>query len=125
MTRFSPSCGCAETPGLVFALAFADNDAMKTLLVKTSLTTALALIPLLGTLAAAGAQTPLGYTLAPGYDRPASYPAHQHVVYWNDSFDHYDMTMQTAADAYLVGDLREKKREKPEAQYPHKTPKHR
>ena len=91
---------------------------------KTSLTTALALLSLAGTLAAAGAQTPLGYAPAPGYDRPASHPVHQHVVYWNDSFDHYDMTMQTAADAYSVGDLREKKHEKPEAQYPHKTLKH-
>lgn len=96
---------------------------MKTPLPKTPLTAALALLSLAGTIAAAGAQTPLGYTPAPGYDRPASHPAHQHVVYWNDSFDHYDMAMQTAADAYSVGDLREKKHEKPE-QYPHKTPKH-
>lgn len=105
--------------GLVFAFGFADNDPM-----KTSLTTALALMPLLGVLAAAGAQTPLGYTPTPGYDRPASHPVHQHVVYWNDSFDHYDMTMQTAADAYSVGDLRGKKLGKSEMQYPHKTPKH-
>lgn len=105
-------------PGLVFALGFADNDAM-----KTPLTTAFALMSLLGMLAAAGAQTPLGYTTTPGYDRPASDPVHQHVVYWNDSFDHYDMTMQTAADAYTIGDLKEK-REKAEMQYPHKKPKH-
>ncbi len=104
--------------GVLFAAAFADNDAM-----KTSLTTALALLSLAGMLTAAGAQTPPGYTSVPGYDRPAAHPVHQHVVYWNDSFDHYDMTMQTAADAYSVGDLREKRREKSE-QYPHKTPKH-
>lgn len=90
---------------------------------KTPLTAALALMPLLGTLAAAGAQAPLGYTPTPGYDRPASDPVHQHVVYWNDSFDHYDMTMQTAADAYCVGDLKEKKHGKSKTQYPHKTPK--
>ncbi len=91
---------------------------------KTSLTTALVLLSLLGTAAGAGAQTPLGYTPTPGYDRPLSDPAHQHVVYWNDSLDHYDMTMQTAADAYSVGELREKRRETPEMQYRHKKPKH-
>ena len=104
--------------GVLFAPAFADNDAM-----KTPLTAALALLSFAGMLTAAGAQTPLGYTPTPGYDRPASNPAHQHVVYWNDSFDHYDMTMQTAADAYSVGDLKEKKRDKSEMQYPHKKSK--
>ena len=91
---------------------------------KTPLISALALLSLLGTVTAAGAQVPLGYTPTPGYDRPASDPVHQHVVYWNDSFDHYDLDMQTAADAYSDSDLQEKKHKKSEKQYDHKTPKH-
>ena len=47
-------------------------------------------------------------TTTPGYDRPSADTAnrpHQHVVYWNDSMDHYDIDMQVAADAYSVYDL--------------------
>lgn len=91
---------------------------------KTPLISAFALLSLLGTVTAAGAQTPLGYTPTPGYDRPAPSRVHQHVVYWNDSFDHYDLDMQTAADAYSDSDLKEKKHKKSEMQYDHKTPKH-
>ena len=47
-------------------------------------------------------------TTTPGYDRPSTETAgrqHQHVVYWNDSLDHYEIAMQVAADAYSVYDL--------------------
>jgi hypothetical protein len=70
--------------------------------------------------AAAGAQT-----TTPGYDRPGTDVAgrpHQHVVYWNDSMDHYDTSLQVAADAYSVNDLYDKhdsRAKKP--QHDHKT----
>ncbi|MGI4791016.1 MAG: hypothetical protein ACRYFS_19490 [Janthinobacterium lividum] len=44
-------------------------------------------------------------TTSPGYDRPAVSREHQHVVYWNDSFDAYDSDMQIAADATSADDL--------------------
>ncbi len=91
---------------------------------KTPLISTFALLSLLGTVTTAGAQTPLGYTPIPGYDRPSIERVHQHVVYWNDSMDHYDLAMQTAADAYSDGDMKEKKHKKSEMQYDHKKPKH-
>ena len=47
-------------------------------------------------------------TKTPGYDRPSTEREHQHVVYWNDSMEHYDISMQTAADAYSTNDLNKK-----------------
>jgi len=91
---------------------------------KTPLILAVTLLALAGNIAAAGAQTALGYPTTPGYDRPAADPVHQHVVYWNDSLDHYEYSMQTAADAYSTGDLHAKRDDKPDKQYNHKKPKH-
>jgi len=68
--------------------------------------------------AAAGAQT-----ITPGYDRPSTDVAgrqHQHVVYWNDSMDHYDISLQVAADAYSTNDLYDKHDSRAKKQHDHK-----
>ena len=46
----------------------------------------------------------------PGYDRPDPQTqrqpdGHQHVVYWLDTLDRYEFTVQSAADAAGVEDL--------------------
>ncbi len=70
---------------------------------------------------AANAQT------TPGYDRPSADVAgrqHQHVVYWNDSMDHYDIDLQVAADAYSSNDVydkRDSRAKKHGQQHDHKT----
>ena len=56
----------------------------------------------------ADAQTSTATPTTPGYDRPSASREHQNVVYWNDSFEHYDYSMQLAADAYSVAELHEK-----------------
>ena len=51
-------------------------------------------------------------TITPGYDRPApnstQSDGHQHVVYWSNYFDQFNVTPQIAADAYSVYDLPKK-----------------
>lgn len=80
---------------------------MKTVIIAAALA--------LGTVAA-NAQT-----TTPGYDRPSTSREHQHVVYWNDSMDHYSMSMQTTADAYSTEDLHDKKDDhKAKKQHDHK-----
>ena len=82
---------------------------------NTTLKTALLAAALTLAAAAVHAQTTLGY------DRPSSTPQHQHVVYWNDSMNHYDMDVQVAADAYSSNDIYDKRDSREKKPHNHKT----
>ena len=43
----------------------------------------------------------------PGYDRPdpSQETGHAHVIYWNNDFEQMDVTVESAADAYTVGEF--------------------